>query len=206
MEDIAKDILIRASQGDMQAFEDVYKTSSSFVYNVAFRVVNNREDALEVAQEVFMIIYHKLKSFRFESSFKTWAYRITANCAINFAKKFSRSKTVPYEDAFGPHGRHTRHSQLLAGHSQLFGEGAVLNEALTRMDHEHQNQLVENLLAGLNPDQRACVVLRDIQGLSYEEIAQALNININTVRSRLKRSREKLLSLKKVDYEKVRSF
>jgi len=59
-------------------------------------------------------------------------------------------------------------------------------------------------LAELNPDQRACVVLRDIQGLSYEEIAQALNININTVRSRLKRSREKLLSIKnQVDYEKV---
>lgn len=178
MEDIAKDILIRASQGDMQAFEEVYKSSSSFVYNVAYRVVNNREDAMEVAQEVFMIIHHKLKGFRFESSFKTWVYRITANYAINFAKKNSRAKTVPFEDSFG--------------------EGAVLNEAQARMDQEHRNQLVENLLAELNPDQRACVVLRDIQGLSYEEIAQALNININTVRSRLKRSREKLLSLRKV--------
>ena len=187
MEDIAKDILIRASQGDMQAFEDVYKASSSFVYNVAFRVVNNREDALEVAQDVFMIIYHKLKTFRFESSFKTWVYRITANCAINFAKKSSRAKTVPFQETFS--------------------EGAVFNEARAHIDQEHQNQLVENLLAELNCDQRACVVLRDIQGLSYEEIAQALNININTVRSRLKRAREKLLSLKsQVDYEKVRSF
>jgi RNA polymerase sigma-70 factor (ECF subfamily) len=91
---------------------------------------------------------------------------------------------VPYEDAFG--------------------EGSVLSDAQTQMDQEHQSQLVEKLLAELNPDQRACVVLRDIQGLSYEEIAQALNININTVRSRLKRSREKLLSLRgQVDYEKV---
>jgi len=184
MEDIAKDILIRASQGDMRAFEDVYKASSSFVYNVALRVVNNREDALEVSQEVFLIIHHKLKTFRFESSFKTWAYRITANTAINFAKKSSRAKTVPFEESFG--------------------EGAVLNEAHTQMDQEQQNQIVEKLLGELNPDQRACVVLRDIQGLSYEEIAQALNININTVRSRLKRSREKLLSVRRqVDYEKV---
>jgi RNA polymerase sigma-70 factor, ECF subfamily len=183
MEDLDKDILIRASQGDMQAFEEVYKTSSSFVYNVAYRVVNNREDASEVSQEVFMIIHDKLKTFRFESSFKTWVYRITANYAINFAKKNSRAKTVPYEDAYG--------------------EGAVVNEVEAKMDQEHQNQLVENLLAELNPDQRACVVLRDIQGLSYEEIAQALNININTVRSRLKRSREKLLSLRKASYEKV---
>jgi RNA polymerase sigma-70 factor (ECF subfamily) len=184
MEDIDKDILIRASQGDMQAFEDVYKASSSFVYNVAYRIVNNREDALEVAQEVFMIIYNKLKEFRFESSFKTWAYRITANYAINYAKKNSRAKTVPFEESFG--------------------EGAVLSNAQANMDQEYQGQLVEKLLAELNPDQRACVVLRDIQGLSYEEIAQSLNININTVRSRLKRSREKLLSLReKVNYEKV---
>jgi RNA polymerase sigma-70 factor (ECF subfamily) len=91
---------------------------------------------------------------------------------------------VPYEDAFG--------------------EGAVVNEVHAQIDQEHQSKLVESLLAELNPDQRACVVLRDIQGLSYEEIAETLNININTVRSRLKRSREKLLSLrKKVDYEKV---
>ena len=127
----SKDILIRASQGDMQAFEDVYKASSSFVYNVAFRVVNNREDALEVAQEVFMIIHNKLKTFRFESSFKTWVYRITANCAINFAKKNSRAKTVPFEEAFG--------------------EGAVLSEAQAQMDQEHQSQLVEKLLSELNP-------------------------------------------------------
>jgi RNA polymerase sigma-70 factor (ECF subfamily) len=183
MEDLAKDILVRASQGDIQAFEEVYKASSSFVYNVAYRVVNNREDALEVSQEIFMTLYHKLKSFRFESSFKTWVYRITANTAINFAKKASRVKTEPFEEGWGG--------------------GAVLNEAHQRIDQEHQSQLVDNLLAELNPDQRACVVLRSIQGLSYEEIARALNININTVRSRLKRAREKLLSIRKATYAKV---
>ena len=183
MDEVTQDILIRASQGDIQAFEDVYKASSSFVFNVALRVVNNREDAMEVSQEVFMIIHNKLKGFRFESSFKTWVYRITANTAINFAKKNSRAKTVPFEESYG--------------------EGAVLSDVQANMDQEHQSELVDRLLGELNPDQRACVVLRDIQGLSYEEIAQALNININTVRSRLKRSREKLMNLKRVDYEKV---
>jgi len=184
MEEIAKEILIKASQGDMKAYEDVYKSSNSFIYNVAYRVVNNREDALEVAQEVFMIIYHKLKDFRFESSFKTWVYRITANTAINYAKKLYRNKTVPFEESYG--------------------EGAVESDVHVQMDQEHQDKLVESLLAQLNPEQRACVVMREIQVLSYEEIAKALNININTVRSRLKRSREKLLSLKKtVNYEKV---
>lgn len=183
MEDIPKETLVKASQGDMQAFEQVYKASSGFVYNVALRVVNNREDAMEVAQEVFMTLYYKLKNFRFESSFKTWVYRITANSAINFAKRSSRTKSVPFEETWG--------------------EGAVDNEARAKLEHEDQSQMIESMLAEFNPDQRACVVLRDIQGLSYEEIARALGININTVRTRLKRAREKLLSLRKVNYEKV---
>ncbi|MBF0511193.1 MAG: RNA polymerase sigma factor [Candidatus Omnitrophica bacterium] len=184
MEDIGQDILIKASQGEAQAFEEVYRLTSSFVYNVALRIVNNREDALEVAQEVFMTIYHKLKNFRFESSFKTWVYRITANTAINFAKKKNRHKTVELEE--------------------FFKEGAVENEVRAKINREDAQARIETLLAALTQDQRACVTLRDIEGLSYEEIAQALNININTVRSRLKRSREKLLSLKnEVGYERV---
>jgi len=184
MQELSKDILIKASQGDMQAFEEVYKASSSFVYNVALRVIGNREDALEVSQEVFMTIYHKLKDFRFESSFKTWVYRITANSSINAAKKNSRTKAVPFEESLG--------------------QGIQEADVQTQMDQEHRHQVLESLLGELNLDQKACVVLRDIQGLSYEEIALALNININTVRSRLKRAREKLLSIgKKVYYEKV---
>jgi RNA polymerase sigma-70 factor (ECF subfamily) len=176
MEEISEDVLVKASQGDLQAFEEVYKASSSFVYNVALRIVNNKEDAQEVTQEVFLIIYNKLKSFRFESSFKTWAYRITANYAINFAKKNSRTKTVAFDESWD--------------------QGASSSEVDKQMDQEHQSIVVEKLLGEITPDQRACVVLRNIEGLSYQEIALALNININTVRSRLKRAREKLVSLK----------
>ena len=87
---------------------------------------------------------------------------------------------------------------------EAYGEGSVLNEAHVKIDQDHKEEIVAQLLEQLNTDQRACVVLRDMQGLSYEEIAQSLNININTVRSRLKRAREKLLSLKRqVNYEKV---
>lgn len=183
MEDLARDILVKAGQGDMRAFEEVYKSTSSFVYNVAYRVVNNREDALEVAQEVFITVHNKLKEFRFESSFKTWVYRITANAAINYAKKASRTKAVPFEESFG--------------------EVAIEADAHQAMEQQEQSHLVNKLLGELNEDQRACVVLREIQGLSYEEIAQILSINLNTVRSRLKRAREKLMSLKKSIYEKL---
>lgn len=179
MNELTEDILIRAGQGDIQAFEEVYKASSSFVYNVAYRVIGNQEDAQEVTQEVFMSIYNKLKDFRFQSSFKTWVYRITANQAINRSKKESktRNKTSAFDEQIDP--------------------PAVEADVKTNIDKEDNERKVEELLNELNPDQRACVILRNMEGLSYEEIAQSLNININTVRSRLKRARERLLEIKK---------
>ena len=178
MQELTQDTLAKAAQGDMQAFETVYKSVSSFVYNVAYRVVGNKEDAEEVAQEVFVNVYHQLKEFRFESSFKTWTYRITVNQAINMAKKLSktRNKTTAYDE------------QIDVG---------TAADVEANIEKEHNDKMIEDLLNALNPDQRACIVLRNIEGLSYEEIAQSLKININTVRSRLKRAREHLLALRK---------
>ncbi len=180
MQNISEDVLIRASEGDLASFEEIYKASAGFVYNVALRILNNREDAEEVTQEVFCTIYHKLKSFRFASSFKTWVYRVTANSAINFAKKVAkhRNKMVEYDE-------------------QLTVEAALPSDIRKEMDREHNARIIEGLLNAIDPDQRACVVLRNIEGLSYQEIARTLGVNINTVRSRLKRAREKLLAFKK---------
>ena len=82
MNNITENTIIKASEGSMEDFERIYKEYSGFVYNVAFRVVNNMDEAQEVTQEVFLIVYRKLKSFQFKSSFKTWIYRITVNLAI----------------------------------------------------------------------------------------------------------------------------
>ncbi len=179
MQDITEDILTEAARGDLKAFETVYKASSSFVYNVAFRVVGNKEDAQEVTQEVFLTVYNKLKEFRFESSFKTWVYRITVNHAINMAKKTARTrnKTTVYNEQMEPL--------------------ALPSDIEAKVEKEYNDEIIEDLLNAVNLDQRACIVLRNIEGLSYEEIAKSLNININTVRSRLKRAREKLLAVRK---------
>ncbi len=179
MNDIRQDILVKASKGDLQAFEEVYKLSSSFVYNVAYRVIGNQQDAQEATQEIFMTVYHKLKDFRFESSFKTWLYRITVNHSINMSKKISKTKnkTFVFDENVNP--------------------PSVEPETHEKMDREYNEKIVQDFLSELNEDQRACIVLRNIEGLSYEEISQSLNININTVRTRLKRAREKLLTLRK---------
>lgn len=177
MQDITEDILREASQGDLGCFKRIYNSAGGFVYNVALRVVGNKEDAEEVTQEVFLTVHRKLKEFRFQSSFKTWVYRIAVNQAINHAKKRDRNPTVEYDEEINAVSVHPR-----------VGE---------HMEQEAKEKLVHKLLNSLNPEQRACIVLRNIEGLSYDEIASSLAININTVRSRLKRAREAMMSFAK---------
>lgn len=179
MDDVPENIIIKASKGDIDAFEFIYKAYSQFVLNVAFRIVDNMGDAEEVTQQVFLAVYQKLNKFQFQSSMKTWIYRIAINCAINYSRRTSRERDrmVEYNEVF--------HSQNSAG------------EIEKHMNKEDQEEIVHSFLKVLTPDQRACIVLRNIEGLSYQEIAETLKININTVRSRLKRAREQLLAVRK---------
>lgn len=176
MQDISKNTLIKASEGDMGAFEEIYRITSGYVYTIALKVTGIREDAEEVTQDVFLSIHKNLKSFRFRSTFKTWIYRITTNKAINAYRKRSRErgKKIPFDDEIAVED--------------------VKAPGVSSLDEEHKKKLVSLMLEGLPVEQRACVILKDIEGLKYEEIARALKININTVRSRLKRAREKLIS------------
>jgi len=175
MNDIALEVLERASQGDTGAFEQVYRAASGFVYNVALRITRDSADAEEVAQDVFMKIYHNLKSFQFRCAFKTWVYRITVNTAINSCRKSMREERDRVNDdniieSF-PGGRSA-------------AEGAIQSDIETRLNA---------LLGMLSPEYKACLVLREIEGLSYQEISATLKIPVNTVRSRLKRARQALL-------------
>ena len=179
MDNITENIIIAASEGNTEAFESIYKEYSGFVYNVAYRVVNNIDEAQEITQEVFLTVYHKLKSFKFKSSLKTWVYRIAVNMAIDYSRKRSREQdhTVLYED-----------------NNKL---NKTIDPVSENIEREQQEKTISTLLEALSPDQRVCIVLRSIEGLSYQEISESLNININTVRSRLKRAREKLIALRK---------
>lgn len=176
MENISRDIIAKAAGGDIEAFEDIYRKTSTFVYNVALRITNNTEDADEVTQDVFMKIYRNLKNFNSLSSLNTWIYRITVNTAINRlkAEKKHTDGRIDCDPAVQPVSQK---------------EGVRNN-----IDSKERVSL---LLSALNPDQRACIVLREIEGLNYREIARAMRININTVRSRLKRARQKLLAFAK---------
>lgn len=176
MQDIDQNIIEKAVQGDWAAFEDMYRQSSGFIYSTALRMVNHPTDAEEITQEVFIKIYQHLPQFRSESSFKTWAYRITINTVMNHFRKVKRNKEVPLTDAHD----HKHHADFV---------DPFLKEEADRK--------VGLLLSVLDPGQRMCIVLRSIQGLSYAEIARVLKMNINTVRTKIKRAREKLVKFGK---------
>jgi len=177
IQSISPDIIHKAASGDIQAFAEIYKGASSFVYNVALRTARNREDAQEITQEVFLKVFNSLRDFRFQSSFKTWLYRITVNTTLNVLKKTAYDRRRQFE----------YHENISA---ELPGQAEEAETSLEQREHKVQ---VDKMLETLNPEYRVCIILREIQGLSYEEIAQTLKTNINTVRSRLKRAREILL-------------
>ena len=180
MQDIPHETLIKAQEGNLESFENIYKETSGFVYNVAFRIVNNKQDVEEVVQDVFLNIHHNLKNFRFQSSFKTWVYRITVNCAINHVKKMIREK-----------------NRIKEYNNNLIKTGEISQVPEIEKINDGQEKIINSLLGSLDVNQRACIVLRNIEGLSYQEISNTLKININTVRTRLKRARERLLHLGK---------
>ena len=177
MIEIPRDTIHKAAEGDMAAFECIYKAASGLVFTVALRVVGNWQTAQEVTQDVFLKIHSGLGSFEFKSSLKTWIYRITVNTAINARKYAHRGtrRTVSIEDGVPAAELACQPPDIAA-----------------KIENEHT---VETLLEKLSPEQRAAIVLRELEGLCYEEMARVLHVNINTVRSRLKRARAALAKL-----------
>ena len=181
MAEIDNNLIKSSSEGNMDAFGQIYKIISPYVYRVVYQITNNDQDTQDVTQDVFVKIYNKLKSFNYRSSFMTWVYRISVNTAKDAVEKRSRetNKKVDYDITMESVHTHCAKSRDL--------------------EKESVKARLRSILKMLNPDQRACIVLREIEGLSYQEIATTLNIKVNTVRSRLKRARQFILNLKKRD-------
>jgi len=175
MREIDKDIINMAARGDTTALEEIYKQYSSTVYTIALGITRDRQDAEEATQDVFIKVFRSLNDFRFGSSFGTWLYRISVNTAINVYRKHARRVTmsIPYDEL--------KDSGMAA--PQIQQNETRQQDAAAR---------VTALLDNLSPEHRACITLREIEGLDYKDIAGVLKIPLNTVRSRLKRAREAL--------------
>jgi RNA polymerase sigma-70 factor (ECF subfamily) len=170
-----------AKRGDTDAFEELVRRYQQKVYAIAYGICHNEQDAVDVSQEVFIKIHKKLKDFRGASSFYTWLYRITANVSIDFRRRTKRITTVEFDEKILEEPRPgVPHLEQKTFDPRKILEGRELREAIL------------SAIEKLPEDQRATVILRELENLSYKEIAKAMNCSLGTVMSRLHYGRKKL--------------
>jgi RNA polymerase sigma-70 factor (ECF subfamily) len=168
---INKKTIERYRKGDQEAFRLIYENTSSLIYNAAYKIILNEEDARDIAHDTYVTAFEKRTSFKEESTIATWLYRIAVNKALNFIKRKKRTLT----------------DNTIEGSSDM--------SAISENEKNEELHMLKELLERVPEDQRICVQLRDIQQLSYEEISATLKINIGTVRSRINRGRQQLASM-----------
>jgi RNA polymerase sigma-70 factor (ECF subfamily) len=169
-------------QGTEAAYEVLITEYQQPVYNLVMRLLSDPADACDVAQEVFLKVFRKIGAFRGDSSLKTWIYRIAVNEAYNYQRWFGRHRKQQV-------GLEGEEEGSLSYCDRLPDPGRSPFDATS--DRE-QHKLVEDALARMNPSYRTAVVLRDIEEMSYEEIAEVLQVALGTVKSRIMRGREAL--------------
>lgn len=165
-----------------EAYEELIDRFQQPVYNIVFRLLGNSSDAADVVQDVFLKVFRSVGSFREQSSLRTWIYRIAVNEAHNHRRWFTRHcrREVPME----PEGEDR--VQVLE-----YAPDPGRSPFDQALDSENR-ALIERALDQINPVFRTVVVLRDIENLSYEEIAEILQLSLGTVKSRILRGREAL--------------
>ena len=169
-----KHILARARRGGPAAFEELVRRNEKRVYAVALRSSGSPEDAADITQEVFLRAWRSIEDFRGDSGFSTWLFRITANLCVDFAR----------------HRQAQPQTQPLVGEDDA--ERPIPDTAPTPEEHLENSELGRELAAALDEiseEHRRIVLLRDVSGLSYTEIAEVLEISEGTVKSRLSRAR-----------------
>lgn len=171
----------RAKNGDAEAFERLIQQYEKKVYNFAYRYVGNPEDAADIAQEALVRAYTSLSNFRGNSSFQTWLLRITYNACLDELRKRSRQKLTSIDETvFGDEGEMARQ----------FADSADGPEAL--VEREELQRTVHETIQELDDEHRTMILMRDLQGYSYNQIADVLGLNLGTVKSRINRARQAL--------------
>lgn len=174
-------LIQKSQQGDMDAFEQLLLRYEKKVYTIAYKYMGNHEDASDLAQEALIKAYQSIGSFRGESSFGTWLGRITANKCLDELRRRKRIQVTS-----------------LDGEVEL-EEGSVQKELAAPGDTPEEHtmrqetvQYVQSMLNSMREEYRMVLVLRELEGYSYEEIAQQLSCSLGTVKSRISRARNYL--------------
>lgn len=172
MEENLKLLIARARNGDTKAFGKLVEHYQNRIFSVAYGIIGSRHDAEDIAQDTFIKAYQGIGGLKTEAAFYGWLVRIAINTSLNYKKSGHKTRTIPLDAISEP---------VYQGETP---DAYVENRAGI--------ERVETLLTELPPEHRAVLVLREIEGLSYEEIAAMLDIPLGTVKSRINHARERL--------------
>jgi RNA polymerase sigma-70 factor (ECF subfamily) len=176
------DLISRCQQGDQEALKGIFEKYQKKVYRIAYGVVRQREEALDIVQEVFIKLFRSIKNFRGRSQFYTYLYRMTMNTAIDHARKTGKQpmSSLNEEGSYQP-----------SDEPEKGPERVLLQKEL--------EEKVKMAMEKLPAEQRAAIIFKDVEGLSYQEMAEAMGCSIGTVMSRLHYGRKRMQELLK-DY------
>lgn len=185
-EDLA--LVTAVKGGDKRAFKVLMQRYQRKVYAVAFGFLRNQEDALDVVQESFIKVHRYIAKFEGNSSFYTWLYRIVANLCIDHIRRAKRHRDVEFNDGLRHDGKDEPPSDLLP-HLAQFGDPSDM------LRRKEILAGVEASLEHLSDKHRAVIVMRELQGMSYEEMAQEMKCSKGTIMSRLFHARRNMQRL-----------
>ncbi len=179
-------LIAECLRGRTAAFGELIRRYQDRLYNTVYRLVDNAEDAQDVVQEAFLHAYQALDSFKGDSLFFTWLYRIAFNAAVSLKRK---QKAI---------------LRIETGRAEAGGAGEPLDTSDEsrpgfQLERHEQERRIQDALNRLSGEHRAVLIMKDMEGLKYEEMAQALDVPVGTIRSRLHRARLELRELLEQD-------
>ncbi len=172
-------------EGDLAAYDQLMKQYEKKVYSLCFRMAGNHDDAADLAQEAFLKAFRALPSFKGQSSFSTWLYRIVTNTCLDEKRRLAKKPPVISLD---------KRLEMDDGELALTLPGNSPDPLKATLDGELQRE-IQALLDKLTAEQRIVIIMRDIEGYSYEEMAITLQLSMGTLKSRINRARSKLRDL-----------
>lgn len=181
MDDTEKKLIELSVGGDIEAFETLIQSHQKKVYNIALRMTKNPDDAEELSQDAFVRAFTSISKFRGDSKFSTWMYRITVNVCTDFLRKRNKTISLSIEQgaAVGEDERPLQIEEDGPGPSEL-------------SEKKQLKELVRDAMDSLSDEHREVLVLRDLMDMPYKDIANTLNVNEGTIKSRINRARENL--------------